>query len=321
MNGLVAIVISNYNGASSKYNGKSILEILFDSMKRTSYKNYKLIFADDSSRDDSIDFIKRNFPKAAIVKNKGKRGFSSNNNSGIKYAMRNCSPDYVLLLNSDIKIIDRNWLSGLVSSMNSNKTIGIEGCKLVYPSGKIQHAGLNADALLPYNIGRGEEDNGQYDRIAKATGVTFACALMRREMIEKIGLLDENFNMGYEDTDYCMRARKSGFSVLYNGKVCLEHLEGYTTSSSSNPKSREKRFYDNQRNGAYFASKYYNPVKRMCALGMLITGSFVSVEGQDRVRGASSIKLYDQPFRRLGLTIRALREGRRIRQVNTADRY
>lgn len=312
MKGLVAVIIPNYNGISVRYRGKPILRILFDSIKKTSYKNRVLILADDHSTDRSVEFVKRNFPDVAIVKNRGRTGFASNNNSAIRYVMRNYRPDYVLLLNDDIRITDRDWLSKMVSAISSRESVGIEGCKLVYPSGKIQHSGLAAEALLPYNAGRGEVDRGQYDKVAAATAVTFACALIRRSLIERIGLLDERFVMGYEDTDYCIRAKRAGFGTLYNGKVSLEHLEGSTTSSSGDPGQREKRFYDNQRNGAYFIFKYYGPLKRMSALSMLLAASFISIEGKDRPRALASVRLYDMPFRRLGLTLRAFREGYKV---------
>ena len=126
MSSKVAIIISNYNGLSYKYKGKSIIFLVLNSLiKNTSYKNYKVIVADDYSTDNSIAYIKSKFPSVRIVKNSENGGFSKNNNNAIKYAIKKYDPDYFLLLNNDIIITQKDWLSEMVEAAESDRKIDI----------------------------------------------------------------------------------------------------------------------------------------------------------------------------------------------------
>src|SRR3989344_9547848 len=106
---------------------------------------------------------------------------------------------------------------------------GILGCKLLYPGGKIQHAG---GWIKPYGMGHygnNEEDRGQYGKIKEVDYVTGAAFLIKREMIEKIGLLDEVFSPFFrEEVDFCFRARKSGYKIFYFPESTIIH---YTSES------------------------------------------------------------------------------------------
>lgn len=258
----VVIIVSNYNGVEIKYKGKPILFYSLLSLRKTIYKDYIVVLADDKSTDNSIEYVKKNFAEIDIVINKSNGGFSKNNNNAIRYAIRKYDPEYILLLNNDIIINQKNWLLKLVKILAANKKAGLEGCKLVYPNGRIQHAGLsindNVPLLPPYNKLAGTIDDKRYNYIDYISGVTGAAMLISREVINSIGFLDENFYMGHEDIDYCLRAVKAGFKIIYNGKVKLTHFEGFTSTHSADQSTRLKMFYYFVRNFVYFRSKYKN---------------------------------------------------------------
>jgi GT2 family glycosyltransferase len=304
----VIIIISNYNGFINKYKNKPLLYWPLNSLKKTEYQNYKVILADDCSVDNSIKYVKNNFPYVQIVKNMINGGFSKNNNNAIKYAMLKYNPDYIILLNNDIIIKGKKWLGELVKVAESDSKIGLVGCKLIYPNKRIQHAGIKVKTNLPYNIGRSEKDKNQYNSIKNVEGVTFACVLISKKTINKVGLLDENFVMGSEDVDYNIRVEKAGFKILYNGNVELIHLEGYTSTNSKNNKFKEKQFYNEQKNKVYFAYKYYKGFKKIKSLFLIILTSFISIEGKNRKRSLFSIRFKDKIFKRFKLSIKAIND-------------
>ena len=256
----VVIIVSNYNGVKAEYKGKPILFYSLSSLRKTSYKDYIVILADDKSTDNSIEYVKKNFAEVDIVVNKFNGGFSKNNNNAIRYAIKKYNPEYILLLNNDIIIDQKGWLLKLIKTLAANKKAGLEGCKLVYPNGRIQHAGLsisdNVPLLPPYNKLAGVMDNKRYNRVGYISGVTGAAILISKDVIDSIGLLDENFYMGHEDIDYCLRAIKAGFKIIYNGKVKLTHLEGFTSTNSPSPNVRLRMFYYFIKNFVYFRAKY-----------------------------------------------------------------
>jgi GT2 family glycosyltransferase len=256
----VVIIVSNYNGATALYRGKSILFHCLSSLKKTTYENYSVILADDKSTDNSTKYVKKNFPEVDVVTNNNNGGFSKNNNNAIVYAIKRYNPKYILLLNNDIIINQRDWLTRLIDTIAADKKAGIEGCRLVYPNGRIQHAGLSigdtVPLLPPYNKLSGVVDSEIYDKVSYTSGVTGAAMLISKDVISSIGLLDENFYMGHEDVDYCLRATNAGFKIIYNGMVKLTHLEGFTSTHSADPSTRLKMFYYFVRNFVYFRRKY-----------------------------------------------------------------
>jgi GT2 family glycosyltransferase len=297
----VAIIVSNYNGVTIQYGRKNVLDICLQSLRKTSYKNYKVVFVDDCSSDNSVEYIKKKFPNVSILKNKANVGFARSNNGGIVFVLKRYNPSYVLLLNNDIAITDAEWLKKMVDVAESDKNIGIVGCKLVYPDGRIQHAGAFG-GVRPHHRGRTENDMGQYEGIEDVEAVTGAVFLIKRALIKRIGLLDGNFFMGYEDLDYCIRARNAGFRIIYDGNVKLSHLERATLDNT-------KRFFTEQRNCAYFAMKHFGIADKMMAISFAIVGGMVTIENKDRVRRLRNIRLKDRPLWRLATTIRAAYDG------------
>ena len=310
----VVVIVANYNGATTLYKGRPIIDTCLGGLCKTNYDNYKIIVVDGCSTDNSVNHIKSKFRNVTVIKDPENMGVAASLNHGIRFASRGKQDKWFALFNNDIIISDRDWLSNIMaekSKQDANEKVGIIGCKLNYPDGKIQHAGAVA-GLSPYNRGRAEIDNGQYDKVEAVGAVTYAVVLISSATIKKIGLLDENFFMGYEDIDHCVRAVEAGINILYDGKVGLIHLEGFTNSAAKNKLNNGARIFASQRNYIYFAMKHFGTVGRIKAIFLALAGSIISIEGKDRKRGLSSIKLKDSISLRLWETVRAVIAGYKL---------
>lgn len=155
-------------------------------------------------------------------------GFVRGNNAGL--AAADPSSD-IVLLNNDLDFHQRDWLQRLRACARSARDIGIAGCRLVLPDGRLLHAGtyIVPDTLWGQQIGALEKDVGQYPGCSDVEGIVFACAYIRREVIDRIGGLALDFQSYFEDTDYCLRARQAGWRTVLCGDVTLVHDEHGST--------------------------------------------------------------------------------------------
>lgn len=173
-------------------------------------------------------------------------GFSKANNKLI----RRSKGEYIILLNPDSKVTE-NWANILVRKAEEDESIGIVAPKLLQFNNLIDSTGHDY-SNWPYTIadrGQGEKDKGQYDKATELVSCNFACVLIRRSLIGQIGLLDERFFLYCEDVEYCHRARKAGWRVVYCPESIVCHQRH---GSGHNPWMDESRRYF-----AYIVRKYY----------------------------------------------------------------
>jgi len=260
----VCIIILNWNG-------KELLKDCLSSIfKLTDYPNYKVIVVDNGSTDGSVEFVKKNFPKADVLALDKNYGFSKGNNIGIKYALKKYKPKYILLLNNDTKIIQKDWLTKLVETAESDEKIGIVGPKLIYPDGRIQHAGIDIKNLKHRGI---YEPKSMYTKIEGIDAVTGTCLLISLKTISKIGCLDEVYSpFSFEDVDFCLRAKRQGFKIIFNGKVVLIHREGVSTRK----KMSAERSYFILRNYLILHFRYYTMQRKILEMLKSFLRIFVS---------------------------------------------
>ncbi len=155
-------------------------------------------------------------------------GFVRGNNAGIAAA----DPESdVVLVNNDLEFTQHDWLQRLRACAHSAPEVGIAGCRLVQPDGNLLHAGtyILPDTMWGQQIGSGERDVGQYPGVRRVEGIVFACAYIRREVIDAVGALALDYESYFEDTDYCLRARQAGFATVACGDVTLVHDEHGST--------------------------------------------------------------------------------------------
>ena len=244
---LVSIVILNWNN-------QKLLHQCLTSVLCTNYSNYEVIVVDNGSTDGSSAMVRREFPTVTLIENERNLGFSEGNNRGIRRSKGN----YIVLLNEDTEV-DPNWLINLIEVAKSDEQIGILGCKLYYFQNRriIQHAGgVIGKHAISGHIGDGQVDTGQFDEIAYLDYVTGAAFMIRRELLDDIGLLDPIYFAYFEDTDICYRARKSGFKVVYVPSAIVYHHRSASWRANS---VSERHLYLNERNRVRFVFKNYDP--------------------------------------------------------------
>ena len=233
---------------TSTFNQEKLLEISLNSvLKKTNYKNYKIFVIDDSGKGEIGKKIKKNFKKVDVTINRENKGFSKSNNIGIKKAIKFFNPDYFLLLNDDIEIVDKDWLKKMVKVGESYNKIGILGCKIVYPNGNLQNIG---GYIRNWDIAK--ELNANKKKVFEVDHVMGAFMLIKKEVIKKSGFLDENYSPYLlEDTDYCINVKKDGFKIVSVPSVSIIHKKGKSIDSLKNKDILKVRM----KNDIYFSKK------------------------------------------------------------------
>jgi len=234
----IAIVIPNWNG-------RELLRNCLESIKKnTSHSNYEIVVVDDASTDGSVEMVKKEFPDVRLIRNKENLGFPKACNRGIKYASEKCNPDYILSQNNDTEIIQNDWLERFIEVAEYDDEIGIVGCKVILPSGELQHA---AAWVKPWEWSFVEL--GDSEKITEVDVIAGQAFLIKREVIEEIGLLDEGFSpFLWEEYDYCARAKKAGYKIVFDPKVTIVHYG----RASIKRKGEDFIFFINMRNKVRF---------------------------------------------------------------------
>ncbi len=215
----VSIIILNWNK-------KVFLEKCLTSIKSsTDYPNFSTLVVDNGSSDGSVALVKEHFSSVDVLELNANCGFAVGNNIGMTYVLAKGSPKYILLLNNDTEMTQTDWLTKMVQTAQSViPTAGVVGCQLIFSDGRHQSTGN----LL--NVGGGEDPypNGlNRPDIYEVDTVTGACFLIKREVIDKIGFLDPGFSpFNEEESDFCVRAKRSGFKVVEVSTVRVIHYCG-----------------------------------------------------------------------------------------------
>lgn len=175
--------------------------------------------------------------KAILIKNKKNYGYTGGNNIGIKYALTNSKTDYFLILNNDI-VVAPDFLSEMIEVAESDLIIGIAGPKTFFYDDPQRFQLVWIDVNLIYGQGKNngfrEIDHGQFDQINKECNIVQgSCLLVRKEVIERIGLLDEDYFCYYDEMDYCLRTRKAGYKIAYVPKAKVWHKISQTSQKLS----------------------------------------------------------------------------------------
>jgi len=249
---LVSIVILNWDGK------EDTIELL-NSLRKTTYKNYEVIVVDQGSRDGSVNAIRNKFGGVKIIQNKENVGFAAGNNIGIK----NGRGDYFFLMNNDM-VVHKDWLSELVKVAESNKEFGIVGSMILFYDkpdtidrlGSIESNRITG-SVIPY--ARNIKYRGQF---TESLETHFLNGLIRRDVIKKIGLYDEKmFAGGFEEVDFCNRARKAGYKTIVVPTSKLWHKGSRTIKRGS-----YFLIFNSYKNKLRYILKNYGMLEKILAL-------------------------------------------------------
>lgn len=216
------------------YNGKGLTIEALKALQKQTFQDFEVILIDNNSSDNSLNEIK-NFlnlsllrKKTTIVELSRNRGFAGGCNEGFKYA----KGKYIVLLNNDAQP-DKNWLDELIKAADKHPEVGICASKIIaYGMNKIDAAGHLFTWFLK-GFKRGEEEPKDLYNIEEYVfGACGGAALYKREMIDEIGFLDEDFFLIYEDIDLDLRAQLAGWKVLYVPSAVVYHKTHSTISYS-----------------------------------------------------------------------------------------
>jgi GT2 family glycosyltransferase len=220
----VTVVIPNWNG-------ERFLSTCLTSLREQTFKDFETVVVDNGSTDHSVALVDRSFPQVRVLPLSENRGFSAAVNAGIEASRT----EYVALLNNDTET-DPRWLEVLVRAAETYPEAGSFASKLVDYEDRHLLDGAG-DALrrsgLPYRLGHGEPDRGQYDRTAFVLSACAAAALYRQSMLDDVGLFDEDFFAYCEDGDLSMRAQLAGYRCLYVPRAVVYHMGSASTGERS----------------------------------------------------------------------------------------
>ena len=234
----LSIVIVNYNTR------KLLRSCLASIYAGANGRPFDVRVVDNNSRDDSVGMVRSEFPKVKVTENKSNVGFSKANNAVIAQT----DADYILLLNPDTLVLG-DAIDRVVRYLEGHPKVGICGCKVLNRDRTLQLAcrrsiptpkvaffrlsGLsrlfpNSKTIARYNLTYEDPETTH-----EVDAVSGAFLMIRRQAIEDIGLLDERFFMYGEELDWCLRAKRAGWAVMYHPEAEIIHYKGESTKYNS----------------------------------------------------------------------------------------
>lgn len=249
----VWVIILNWNGPDDTVE-------CVESCLKIDYERFQILIVDNHSVDDSVQIFQRRFPDIPLIVNEENVGYAGGNNIGIKYAM-NHSADYVLLLNNDVTV-EPPVLRKLVEGMEVFPRATMAAPKVLYydTPDVINSMGTSIDwfRMRPYLGECSRVDHGQYVNIVKKD-ILVGCALMIRcDVLDEIGLIDEKFFILQEEADWCLRNLRHGYENIVVPKAVVYHKGSKTIRNFS-----EVTHYYSVRNFHYLRHKNAGPIDRL----------------------------------------------------------
>jgi len=240
---LVSVIIVNWNG-------RQYLERCLNSIFSQTYKNIEVIVIDNNSTDDSVEFIKKQFPKVRLIRNNKNYGYTKANNIGIKIS----NGKYVAIINNDTEA-EPDWIENLVNVISSDSNIGMCASKiLLFDKRNL----IDSAGMLMYPDGlavcRGylKEDKDSYNKEEEVLLPTACAALYRKDAVIDAGFFDEDYFAYCEDTDLGLRIRMLGYKCIYVPRARIYHYHSGTIKDLS------LKIYLSERNRLFTVIKCYS---------------------------------------------------------------
>lgn len=263
-NPLISVIIPNKDHTDD-------LDICLKSLyEKSSYKNFEVIIVENNSTEketfEYYEALTKKHCNIKIVKWEGNFNYSAINNFGVSYA----KGEYILLLNNDVEIINGSCLEEMLM-FAQRKDVGAVGAKLYYSDDTVQHAGVilglgGTAGHAHKHFGRNHPGYMARASIAQnLTACTAACLMMRRDVFDEVGGLDEEFEVAFNDVDLCMKIRKKGYLVVFTPYAELYHYESKSRGNDGTPEKLERfrgeidRFKEKWQKQLDDGDPYYNP--------------------------------------------------------------
>jgi GT2 family glycosyltransferase len=265
----VAVIILTWNRVDD-------IVTCLESFSCLDYPNYEVIVIDNASADETVETVRANYAWATLIVNDDNLGYVGGNNVGIRYALERRF-DYIFILNSDTKITP-TVLSELVRVMQSDPRIAITGAKnLCFDSPAFtwgKYGVLNWGPMLVRTHGRFRLDYPEPSPQDVDWIIGNGC-MMSRDALEKVGIFDEAFFQVNEDVDWCMRARKLGYRIVYVDSAAIYH-KGASSADLSKPVVFSYGYFLG-RNAILFARKHATVLQWARLLTMMAVGVVMRV--------------------------------------------
>jgi GT2 family glycosyltransferase len=253
----IAIIIVNWNG-------KKLLGNCLESLKNQTEKNFRIILVDNGSADESVSFVRANYPEVEIIELSENTGFAKANNIGIKRALEDGEIKYIIALNNDTKL-ETDFIQKIIECAKNRPGFGsIQPKVLNFDGTKIDCAGILVSfEMSAQNRGYDEIDKGQYETGTEIFGGSACAVLYSKEALEKAKLpennyFDEDYFAYYEDVDLAWRMRLIGLKSYYCPEAEVWHIH----SATGVKYSPFKKFYLHR-------NQYYNIIKNL-PFGMML---------------------------------------------------
>ena len=227
------------------YNGVVFTRRCLDSLSAHADPTlYELILVDNASSDATSHLLNSLPPSVTVIRNATNLGFAHACNQGAWAA----TTPYILFLNNDT-VVTPGWLATMIEACGPD--VGIIGCRMLYPDGTIQHAGIELINGIPDHPYRHQPADMPAANTARDLDmVTGACLLIRRELFLQLAGFDEVYRNGVEDVDLCLRAREAGYRVVYQPKAMIYHHEGQSSGRFDHV-DRNLRFFIDRWQGKF----------------------------------------------------------------------
>lgn len=256
----VSVIIVNYNG-------RHLLDELFESLATQTRLADEVIMVDNASMDGSVDYVLDRFPWVKVITSPANVGFAGGNNLGFD----NAQGEYIALLNTDA-VPEEKWLAELIHALDKDDRLGAVVSKVFLAAEKptIDCAGAEFNNL-GFSWGRGSNqlDKGQFESVVESASLTACATLLRRSALGGAPLFDGRLFMYYEELDLGIRLRGNGYNILYvpTSVVCHKRSQGVRKATSKPLEFQQ--FYGN-RNRIKIVMKYYPPTLILRSLPLIL---------------------------------------------------
>ncbi len=214
-------------------NAKNTLHCL-ESIKTSDYKQYQILVVDNGSTDESAAVLHRAYPDLTIIETGQNLGYTGGNNAGIKYFL-NMGVDYILLLNDDV-VLEPPTLTFLTATASAHPQAGFLG-PMIFAIGKadflLSAGGTLEDGYIARHNAIGQLDPANHDDAYTFDFISGCAMMVKRELIESVGLLDEDYFLYYEEIDWCYRGQQGGYEIRLAPKARIWHPDTYERDKDS----------------------------------------------------------------------------------------